>query len=89
MRTINKSHFRFVFCIRILILTGGTVDITVHETQADGTVRELYKANGGPWGGTKIDEAFHSFLEDVAGEDVIEIFKKYCNCSKILFLMSF
>ncbi|XP_045203777.2 heat shock 70 kDa protein 12A-like [Mercenaria mercenaria] len=63
---------------RYLVLDagGGTVDITVHETQSDGTIRELYKANGGPWGGTKIDEAFINFLEDVAGVDTIEVFMK-------------
>lgn len=61
----------------IILLLGGTVDITVHETQSDCTVRELYKANGGPWGGTKIDEAFLNFLETVAGHDTIEIFMKY------------
>lgn len=63
---------------RYLVLDagGGTVDITVHETQRDHTVRELYKANGGPWGGTKIDEAFINFLTDITGADVMEIFQR-------------
>lgn len=52
------------------------MDITVHETQKDGTVRELYKANGGPWGGTTVDAAFLKFLADIAGKDVMEIFKR-------------
>ena len=43
-------------------LAGGTVDITVHEVQADGNVKELYKANGGPWGGKSVNEAFLQFL---------------------------
>jgi len=30
---------------------GGTVDITVHElSEHHGTLRELHKATGGPWG---------------------------------------
>jgi molecular chaperone DnaK (HSP70) len=30
---------------------GGTVDITVHElSECNGTLRELHKATGGPWG---------------------------------------
>jgi hypothetical protein len=30
---------------------GGTVDITVHElSEYHGTLRELHKATGGPWG---------------------------------------
>ncbi|XP_045203760.2 heat shock 70 kDa protein 12B-like isoform X2 [Mercenaria mercenaria] len=63
---------------RYLVLDagGGTVDITVHETQTDSAVREIYKANGGPWGGTKIDEAFLDFLTDIAGLDTIEIFER-------------
>ena len=31
---------------------GGTVDITVHEMENDGLLRELYKATGGAYGGT-------------------------------------
>jgi len=57
-------------------ITGGTVDITVHETQSDGSVRELYKANGGPWGGTKIDEQFLNFFTDIAGADVMQEFER-------------
>lgn len=37
---------------------GGTVDITVHEVQPGGFLKELYKANGGNWGGTYIDKSF-------------------------------
>ena len=29
---------------------GGTVDITVHELDKDGCLKELYKASGGPFG---------------------------------------
>ena len=28
----------------------------------DGNVRELYKANGGPWGGAKVNDAFINLL---------------------------
>ena len=38
--------------------TGGTVDITVHEVYAGGYLRELFKANGGNWGGPYVDLAF-------------------------------
>jgi len=32
---------------------GGTVDITVHELETDrGSLKELYKATGGPFGST-------------------------------------
>lgn len=54
---------------------GGTIDIIVHEVKGDGYVRELYKANGGDWGGTKVDSSFISLLADVVGKDVMETFK--------------
>ncbi|KAI8510870.1 hypothetical protein Bbelb_117860 [Branchiostoma belcheri] len=31
---------------------GGTVDVTVHEIRHDGSMRELHRPTGGPWGGT-------------------------------------
>ncbi|KAL4230295.1 Heat shock 70 kDa protein 12A [Mactra antiquata] len=60
----------------VLDAGGGTVDITVHEIQRDGTIRELYKANGGPWGGTKVDETFLQFLADIVEPGVFEAFQK-------------
>ena len=66
-----------LFYLLFLLKKGGTVDITIHETQRDHTVRELFKANGGPWGGTKIDEAFINFLTDITGPDVMEIFQRF------------
>lgn len=45
-------------CYHPTVLLGGTVDITVHEIQADGYLRELYNATGGNWGGTNVDSAF-------------------------------
>lgn len=55
--------------------TGGTVDITVHEVQSNGSLKELYKANGGNWGGTYIDAAFRRFLADIVGNDVMDNFQ--------------
>ncbi|XP_062591940.1 heat shock 70 kDa protein 12A-like [Saccostrea cucullata] len=56
---------------------GGTVDITVHELiDTEGHVRELYKASGGDWGGTKVDDEVNKFYEKVLGKNVMEKFKK-------------
>ncbi|XP_052796649.1 heat shock 70 kDa protein 12A-like [Mya arenaria] len=55
---------------------GGTVDITVHEVKASGSLKELYKANGGNWGGTYIDKAFHELLADIVGNDVMADFSE-------------
>ncbi|XP_053398663.1 heat shock 70 kDa protein 12A-like [Mercenaria mercenaria] len=54
---------------------GGTVDITVHEIQSSGSLKELYKANGRNWGGTYIDIAFRNLLADIVGNDVMDDFQ--------------
>lgn len=48
---------------------GGTIDITAHEMQDDGHVKEIIKANGGNWGGTKVDEEYMDFIKCLIGED--------------------
>ncbi|KAJ8302130.1 hypothetical protein KUTeg_021117 [Tegillarca granosa] len=58
----------------VLDAGGGTIDITVHEVQPDNTLKELHKANGGDWGGTKVDEAFRMLLAAIVGNDVMDAF---------------
>ncbi|XP_062608874.1 heat shock 70 kDa protein 12A-like [Saccostrea cucullata] len=56
---------------------GGTVDITVHQMiDNTGHLRELYKASGGDWGGTKVDEEMEIFYEKVVGKEVMDKFKE-------------
>ena len=50
--------------------------MTVHEVLNDGRVRELYKATGGAWGGTKVDEAFFDYFCEIFTKEVIERVKK-------------
>jgi len=57
-------------------LTGGTVDVSVHEKQRDGTLKELHRPDGGPWGGTRVDSNYIDWLTTVFGEKVMEKFKK-------------
>lgn len=59
----------------ILDAGGGTIDITVHEVQFDGHLKELYHANGGAWGGTFVDQCFEDFLREIVGDDIIDEFK--------------
>ncbi|XP_077598342.1 heat shock 70 kDa protein 12B [Stigmatopora nigra] len=55
---------------------GGTVDLTVHQIeQPQGTLKELYKASGGPHGSVGVDLAFESMLSQIFGEDFIQSFK--------------
>ncbi|XP_072353858.1 heat shock 70 kDa protein 12B-like isoform X2 [Scyliorhinus torazame] len=55
---------------------GGTVDLTVHQIeQPQGTLKELYKASGGPYGAVGVDLAFEKMLCQIFGTDYIERFK--------------
>ncbi|XP_035208613.1 heat shock 70 kDa protein 12A-like isoform X3 [Stegodyphus dumicola] len=55
---------------------GGTVDITVHEIiDENGTIKELHKATGGPYGSVGIDMEFEKLLVDIFGGDFMEHFK--------------
>ncbi|GFT73876.1 heat shock 70 kDa protein 12A [Nephila pilipes] len=55
---------------------GGTVDITVHELlDKQGTLKELQKASGGPYGAIGVDMEFEKLLCDIFGEDFIQQFK--------------
>ena len=56
----------------LIFLQGGTVDVTVHKMLEDGRVRELYKATGGAWGGTKVDEAFIKYFCEMFTKEVID-----------------
>ncbi|XP_052799223.1 heat shock 70 kDa protein 12A-like isoform X2 [Mya arenaria] len=60
----------------VLDAGGGTVDITVHEVLHSMDVKEVYKASGGAWGGTKVDEAFKDFMNEIAGFDAIADLKR-------------
>ncbi|KAL3885508.1 hypothetical protein ACJMK2_025561 [Sinanodonta woodiana] len=53
---------------------GGTVDITVHQVIEGGRLKEIHKASGGAWGGTKVDEAYRQFLISIVGNSVFQNF---------------
>ncbi|XP_052787474.1 heat shock 70 kDa protein 12A-like [Mya arenaria] len=74
----QTSLAKFTAGKRYLVLDagGGTIDVTVHEVVRQGQVKELYKASGGAWGGTKVDDAFLDFLTLITGQNVIDSFKK-------------
>ena len=54
---------------------GGTVDLTVHEVEERGRLKELYKATGGAWGSMGVDFQFECLQKDIFGEDFINHFK--------------
>ena len=51
------------------------MDITVHEVLEKETLREIHKASGGAWGGTRVDEAFKQFFIKIVGSDVMRKFE--------------
>lgn len=55
---------------------GGTLDITVHEIQEDGTIREIHCPAGGQLGGMHVDREFQRMLMTVFGEDFINKFRR-------------
>ncbi|XP_062592663.1 heat shock 70 kDa protein 12A-like [Saccostrea cucullata] len=74
----QKSDIRLTSGTKYIVCDagGGTVDITVHEMIDDeGHVRELYKASGGNWGGTSVDEELLQLYEKIVGKDVMAEFK--------------
>ena len=52
------------------------MDIAVHTIVDGHGVKELYKANGGPWGGTCVDKAFFKFIENIVGVKTMENFRR-------------
>lgn len=51
------------------------MDITVQEVQTDGSIKQLYMANGGDWGGTTVDRAFEEYLMELAGTRAVYKFR--------------
>ncbi|XP_078411322.1 heat shock 70 kDa protein 12B-like isoform X2 [Cetorhinus maximus] len=63
-------------CYIVADCGGGTVDLTVHQIeQPQGTLKELYKASGGPYGAVGVDLAFEKMLCQIFGTDYVERFK--------------
>lgn len=52
------------------------MDITIQTVQADGSLHQVYKASGGEWGGTKVDEAFEEYLVSLVKYEAMDRFKK-------------
>lgn len=67
LETLNVLHSYF---------SGGTLDVTVHEIQDDGTIKEIHKVTGGPHGGIKVNEQFESLLEELFGTEKIRTYQE-------------
>lgn len=56
---------------------GGTVDVTVHEMEEKGTLKELHKASGGAWGAIGVDNEFQNLLVKIFGQEFIDKFRAF------------
>ncbi|WAR26444.1 HS12A-like protein, partial [Mya arenaria] len=59
----------------VIDLGGGTADISIHEKNQDGTLKEIHQPTGGPWGGIYVDANYLKFLENIFGENAITALK--------------
>ncbi|XP_060567544.1 heat shock 70 kDa protein 12A-like, partial [Ruditapes philippinarum] len=64
-KKVSLSKFQAGKKYLVLDAGGGTIDITIHEVLRNGNLKELHKASGGAWGGTKVDAAFEAFLSEI------------------------
>lgn len=76
VRQCLKKSRRKYFFFKFKSLIGGTVDITVHKVGQDNSLQELYKASGGAWGGTQVDEAFKQLIIKIIGNN---IYLQFCD----------
>lgn len=60
----------------ILDAGGGTIDLTVHEIDESGGLKEVHAATGGDWGGTLVDQSFKDLLIEIFGKKIYETFIK-------------
>eukprot|EP00105_Crassostrea_gigas_P033554 XP_011456968.1 PREDICTED: heat shock 70 kDa protein 12A isoform X2 [Crassostrea gigas] len=73
----------------VIDLGGGTVDIAVQETTKDAKMKTIYKVCGGNWGGTKVDESFHTFLDQLIGSENMKQIKNEDRSEYLEFLRGF
>lgn len=82
-KDIDQAQSTFVFTppkagtkYAVIDLGGGTADITVHEKQRDGTLKEITQASGGAWGGMYVNEEFQKLLISIFGAEIYSKFKE-------------
>ncbi|XP_021360116.1 heat shock 70 kDa protein 12A-like [Mizuhopecten yessoensis] len=64
---IRQGMFPIGHTFMIVDSGGGTVDVTAHKVHLSDKLQEVLPPSGGPWGGTKVDDAFQTFLVKVFG----------------------
>ncbi|KAJ7353747.1 hypothetical protein OS493_032617 [Desmophyllum pertusum] len=60
----------------VVDIGGGTLDVTVHEKQDNGTIKEIYKVTGGPYGGREVNHQFERLLDELFGVGRLHKYRK-------------
>lgn len=71
----------------VVDIGGGTLDVTVHAIQSDGSIKEVHKVTGGPYGGIKVNQEFEKLLEELFGEENLQNYRRK-HCSDWLSVMN-
>ncbi|XP_061169392.1 heat shock 70 kDa protein 12A-like [Saccostrea echinata] len=67
-KSITVSGARYL----VADIGGGTADFSVHEVDEDGSLTELYRASGGPYGGIYVDEKYMKIYDIIFGKGTLE-----------------
>ena len=49
--------------------------MTVHAIQEDGSIKEIHKVTGGPFGGIKVNEKFERLLDELFGVKLVQNYR--------------
>ena len=63
--------------------------MTVHEIQDDGTIKEIHKVTGGPYGGIYVNQRFENLLEDLFGTKKIQTYRNQFPSDWLSFMNEF
>ena len=69
--------------------SGGTVDSVVELVEENGQLTDIHYPDGGPWGGTLVDEAFKQFLVDIFGNSSVENFSNTYKADELFIYRNF
>ena len=65
------------------------MDVSVYEKNQDGSLKELHRASGGPWGGTCVDRNYIDWMTLLFGIQAIERIKRKSMCDYVDMLREF
>ncbi|XP_052218017.1 heat shock 70 kDa protein 12A-like [Dreissena polymorpha] len=60
----------------VVDIGGGTADISIHEKQSDGSLKNIHAPSGGPWGGIYVDANFIAFMTELFGTIAINALQR-------------